>query len=211
MAVVKLLKSSSAKTVASKTPKAATPAKKPAKDSVKVRPGELIATIGGKKIGVKDSYISQFTKAFILDGGKTIAFTGTDGAGGFENEGQSLRLYDVATGKSRKVMAGYNMIDSVKSVKTADGKSALLVAQSDGGLGGDHFSIVDPVQGGEVYQAPGLAKFVSQKGNMLKLAMFNEESYMNGKPRPIGYKAVDLRAVLFNKVIVNKPTWEEFK
>lgn len=36
-------------------------------------------------------------RGWLINDGRDIVFSGRDGAGGFENEGQSLRVYNVAT------------------------------------------------------------------------------------------------------------------
>jgi hypothetical protein len=79
-------------------------------------------------------------------GGSLVAVSGLDGAGGFENEGQSLTAIDVAAGTRRRIIADYFPIVRVESVTDA-GRTALLVHMRDGGQGGLHVTVVDPARG----------------------------------------------------------------
>ena len=78
--------------------------------------------------------------------GSLVAVSGLDGAGGYENEGQSLTVIDVAAGTRRRVVADYFQIVRVEAA-SADGHVALLVHMRDGGQGGLHVTIVDPQRG----------------------------------------------------------------
>ena len=91
--------------------------------------GALYALIDGKQRKLADDAV----QAWNLESGRYVAFSGRDGSGGFENEGMSLRVFDTQTGRISKVMSEYVMVDSVTSVKLSNGKTALLVAMSDGG------------------------------------------------------------------------------
>src|SRR6187402_273533 len=57
--------------------------------------GELFVTIAGTEKKVTD----QAQQAWIINGGRHVVYSSSEGAGGYENEGQSLHLYDVDTGK----------------------------------------------------------------------------------------------------------------
>src|SRR5229473_600246 len=69
-------------------------------------PGLLYASIGDKEEKIADRALG----AWIIDGGRRIVYSGTDGAGGYENEGQSLRVYDIRTGRRKKILAEYFVI-----------------------------------------------------------------------------------------------------
>ncbi|NJM54416.1 MAG: hypothetical protein HC846_14190 [Blastocatellia bacterium] len=75
--------------------------------------GQLIITVNGQQKVVAE----EAADAWLISGGKEIVYTSRDGAGGFENEGQSLYIYDVQTGKSRKIMAQYYGIIGVSEHK----------------------------------------------------------------------------------------------
>lgn len=124
-------------------------------------PGSVLyATIGVKQKKIADSA----SAAWIVDKGHKVVFASTDGAGGFEGEGQGLHIYDVRTGEQRKIMSEYFVIDSVLDVKIDSVSHALVVTMHDGGLGAPHFAIVDP--DGErlfINQTPGLPAFTGTK------------------------------------------------
>src|SRR3982751_2367722 len=90
--------------------------------------GPLYATIGGRERKIADEAI----KAWIIQGGLSVVYTGRDGSGGFENEGQSLRIYDARTGQHRKIMSEYFEVSDIKEVTTSTNKTALLVEMEDG-------------------------------------------------------------------------------
>jgi len=96
--------------------------------------GELYITVGGKtkKIG-EDALI-----AWIIDGGSQVVYSARDGAGGFENEGESLRVYDVNSGRTRKILAEYESIEAVLEAKLTTGETLLLVRLVDGGVGASY-------------------------------------------------------------------------
>jgi hypothetical protein len=85
-------------------------------------------------------------RAWTLGTGSLVAVSGVDGAGGYENEGQSLTVIDVATGARRRVVADYFRIVRVELLES-DGHRALLVHMRDGGQGGLHVTVVDPRRG----------------------------------------------------------------
>ena len=111
--------------------------------------GPLLVTIDG----VEKRITEQSQQAWILDGGRYVVYTGSDGAGGFENEGQSLRLYDVCTGDRKRILSEYFMIDTVEEVMTTKSKRALLVHMVDGGLGASYVAVVDPLRGEVFFRA----------------------------------------------------------
>src|SRR5262245_46512326 len=110
--------------------------------------GELIAnrlyvTVNGRER--KGS--NEACLAWIIDDGKSVAYSWTDGSGGFENEGESLRIYDVRTGRIRKVLSEYMAIGALTPVRLTTGALALLIMMGDSGLGGSYFAVVDPKRG----------------------------------------------------------------
>lgn len=183
--------------------------------------GDLFITVGGKK---KKIYDAAFD-AWIVNGGKEIVFSGADGAGGFENEGQSLRIYDVKTGKTRKIMSEYGFVLGLSEAKLSNGANALLVRMGDGGLGGSYFAVVDPKRG-EVFFRP-LAELIEINGNKISLAFYKDEDWdaINNErdwTSELGQKAIPkptkakpqkteshgLTEILKNKVIYNKTNEE---
>lgn len=179
--------------------------------------GKLFITVGGKQRKIYDAAVD----AWIINGGREVVFSGADGAGGFENEGQSLRIYNVNTRKVRKIMSEYVFVVGLTEVKLSNSANMLLVRMGDGGLGGSYFAVVDPKRG-EVFFRP-LAELTKIEGDKIKLAFYKEEDWdailderglsdFNNKkaiPNPTKVKPEkienhDLKEMLKNKVIYNK-------
>jgi hypothetical protein len=178
--------------------------------------GRLFITVGGREKKIAEKAL----KAWIIDGGKAVVFSATDGAGGFEREGQSLRIYEVATGKTRKILSQYYMVDALAEVKLGTGENALLVRMSDGGLGGSYFSVVDPKRGEVFFRR--WAELSAINGDRITLAFYrqndwetiNEQRGISDSPKIIPQKTGvkpyknenhNLRTILKNNVIYNKP------
>lgn len=184
--------------------------------------GKLYVTVGGKQKMIAE----QANDVWLINGGKAVVYSARDGAGGFENEGQSLWIYEVASGKTRKIMAQYYMIVGLTEVKLTKGQTALLVRMEDGGLGGSYFSVVDP-QRGEVFFRP-LAEIAALKNDAITLFFYKDSDWetinqrrdlsyyenknafpaARAKVKPSKREVHDLKKILKNKVIYNKPTNE---
>jgi len=164
--------------------------------------GALYATIGGAEKKVAESA----QKAWVAGEGRTIAFSGKDGAGGYENEGQSLYLYDTRTGQSRKVMAEYFVIEDVKEARTSTGKQVLLALMSDSNLDAYHVAVIDPDRG-EVFCEDG-AKISTVEGDNLALAYYGDDDWdalrdkQDVKPQKI--QQYDLKELLAKAVMTNQ-------
>src|ERR1044071_9581666 len=65
--------------------------------------GALFVKIGGTEKKITD----QAQKAWIINGGRHVVYSSSDGAGGYENEGQSLHLYNVDTGTQKRILSHY--------------------------------------------------------------------------------------------------------
>lgn len=102
----------------------------------------VVTLITGDTLVVSDSAV----RAWTLGNGAMVAVSGLDGAGGFENEGQSLTVIDLGSGARRRVVADYYPIVNVERVDDA-GRPALLVHMRDGGQGSLHVTVVDPKRG----------------------------------------------------------------
>lgn len=183
--------------------------------------GDLFITVVGKK---KKIYDVAFD-AWIVNGGKEVVFSGADGAGGFENEGQSLRIYDVNTGKTRKIMSEYFFVLGLSDVKLSNGANALLVRMGDGGLGGSYFAVVDPKRGEVFFRH--FAEPIKINGDKITLAIYKEEDWETiinerdwtsesgqkaipepTKVKPEKTESYDLKELLKNKTIYNKTNEE---
>src|SRR5688500_5705996 len=77
--------------------------------------GALFVTIAGSEKKVTD----QAQQAWIINGGRQVVYSSSEGVGGYENEGQSLHLYDVDTGNHKRIMSEYFMVETVKEVITS--------------------------------------------------------------------------------------------
>jgi hypothetical protein len=165
--------------------------------------GPVYATIGGKETKISDAGV----EAWIIQGGRKLVYSGRDGAGGFENEGMSLHIYDARTAKLRKIMSEYFMVDKVSEVTTSTKRSALLVALSDGGLGASYFAVVDPARGEVFFRQ--WARLLSRKGDVVVLGRYREDDWEkfadeNAKVTPYKKERYNLNSLLNRRVIQNK-------
>ena len=133
--------------------------------------GPLYVSVGGRELRVTDKALN----AWIVGGGRQVAYSAPDGAGGYENEGNALHLYDLQSGKERKVLSEYFAIDRVTEVRTRNGKTAFLVEMRDGGLGASHVAVVDPRRG-EVFIA-SKARVQGRTGDRLVLGFYHDEDW----------------------------------
>jgi len=159
-------------------------------------------------------------QAWIIDDGKSVAYSWTDGSGGFENEGESLRIYEVRTGRIRKVLSEYMMIIALTPVRLTNGQLALLIKMGDGGLGGSYFAVVDPKRGEVFYRR--WAEVTGVNGDRITLAFYDPENWeeinaaragqeedpntviSTTKVKPIKVERHDLKRVLSLPVLHNK-------
>jgi len=166
--------------------------------------GPVYVTIGGKEKKIADG--GQDTR--IIERGRRLIYSGREGAGGFENEGQSLHVYDPQTGRQRKILSEYYMVVKVTEVTTSTKKTALLVKMEDGGLGASYFSVVNPDRGEVLFRL--WAKLSSRKGDVIVIKFYKEEDWdklnedKNAKVFPYKQERHNLNAILKRQVIFNK-------
>ena len=165
-------------------------------------PGPLIVTLGRNECELA----AKALRAWIINRRRQLVYSTPEGAGGFENEGQSLRLYDVRTGTQKEILNEYYAIDAVHEVTTKLGRSALIVDMKDGGLGASHVAVVDPRKG-EVFVA-NKAKVVRGDGQRLVLGFYRDpdwELLANGsKVIPYRTKTYHLEELLKSKPITRR-------
>jgi hypothetical protein len=169
--------------------------------------GTLYATINGAEIKVAEVAID----AWIIEQGRNLVYSMRDGAGGFENEGESLRVYNARTGKTRKIMSEYYAVHDLTEVKTTRGRTALLVAMTDGGLGAFYLAVVDPSRGEVFFRK--WARLLSRKGDIITIGYYRQDddwtafydNQQNPKVRPYKTEKYNLTAILKRRVITNKP------
>jgi hypothetical protein len=165
--------------------------------------GALFVTIAGTEKQVTD----QAQQAWIINGGKHVVYSSSEGAGGFENEGQSLHLYDVNTGNHKQVLSEYFMVETVKEVVTSNKKRALLVTMADGGLGASYVAVVDPWRGEVFFRR--WARILATTGDTIVLGFYRESDWgdeleSGRKVRPYKRERHNLKLLLRRPVIVHK-------
>ena len=164
--------------------------------------GALFVTIAGTEKKVTD----QAQQAWIINGGRHVVYSSSEGAGGYENEGQSLHLYDVDTGNHKRIMSEYFMVETVKEVITSNKKRALLVTMEDGGLGASYVAVIDPLRGEVFFRR--WARILAHKGDTFVLGFYREADWGELEPgkkvRPYKRERHNLKSLLRRPLIVNK-------
>lgn len=166
--------------------------------------GPVYVTIAGRESKIAD----RAMEAWVIRGGRQAVYSGADGAGGFEDEGQSLHLYDARTGKTKKIMSEYVAVNTVTEVTTSRGKTALLVDLVDGGLGGHYLAVVNPERGEVFFRK--WAKLLSRRGDRIVIGHYREDDWEkfqaneNARVRPYKTERQNLNIVLQGRVIHNK-------
>ena len=166
-------------------------------------PGRLFVVVGKTECKVSDDAL----KAWILRGGKQVIFSTPGGVGGFENEGQSLHLYDLVSDTQRVVLSEYFSIGAVLDLLTQTGQRAVIVEMHDGGLGASHIAIVDRHRG-EVF-VEQKAKVMSRTGHIVVLGYFHDEEWealAHGiNLRSYRTKSYSLSGIMKGKPILREP------
>jgi hypothetical protein len=164
--------------------------------------GALFVTIAGAEQRVTD----QAQQAWIINDGRHVVYSSSEGAGGYENEGQSLHLYEVDTGNRKRIMSQYFMVESVKEVITSNKKRALLVTMEDGGLGASYLAVVDPLRGEVFFRR--WARILANNGDTIVLGFYRESDWGDmaegKKVRPYKRERHNLNTLLLRRVVVNK-------
>ena len=164
--------------------------------------GALFVTIAGTEQKVTD----QAQQAWIINGGRHVVYSSNEGAGGYENEGQSLHLYDVDTRNHKRIMSEYFMVQRVKEVITSNKKRALLITMEDGGLGASYLAVVDPLRGEVFFRR--WVRILANKGDIIVLGFYREKDWgeleEGKKVRPYKRESHNLKTLLLRPVIVNK-------
>lgn len=182
--------------------------------------GSLHITVNGRARKIYDPVFA----AWIINDGRDVVFSSSDGSGGFENEGQSLRIHNVQKRLTRKIMSEYTGVDAVEAVRTSTGALALLVKMSDGGLGGSYFAVVDPGRGEVFYRR--WAEVTAIDGDRVTLAFYRADDWdaindarnwrqenpntvvSTTKIAPEKTETIDLKVALKGPVIVKRNSYE---
>lgn len=193
------------KVTAPKTPVTQTNSANQATSSRVDENGAVYARIGGKERIVGQGAVDSWTAG----DGRYVIYSGRDGAGGYENEGMSLRAFDTETGKTKKIMAETVMVTDVVSVKSG-GKTALIVKMQDGGLGAEHRALVDPTRG-QVYRSSMSTLLAS--GDKVTVKKYGPEAFESEgglkKAKPTKVETLSLKELLSRPVIENKDPMRE--
>lgn len=164
--------------------------------------GALFVTVAGTESKVTD----EAQQAWIINGGRHVVYSSSEGAGGYENEGQSLHLYDVKTGNHKRIMSQYFIVETIKEVITSNRKRALLVTLEDSGLGAYYLAVVDPWRGEVFFRR--WVRILANKGDTIVLGFYREQDWAEldeGKRvRPYKKERHNLKTLLRRPVIVNK-------
>lgn len=164
--------------------------------------GALFVTIAGTEKKITD----QAQQAWIINGGRHVVYSSSEGAGGYENEGQSLHLYDVDTGNHKRIMSEYFMVETVKEVITSNKKRALLVTMEDGGLGASYLAVVDPWRGEVFFRR--WVRILANRSDTIVLGFYRERDWgeldEGRKVRPYKRERHNLKSLLLRPVIVNE-------
>ena len=164
--------------------------------------GALFVTIAGTEQKVTD----QAQQAWIISGGRHVVYSSNEGSGGYENEGQSLHLYDVDTRNHKRIMSEYFMVQRVKEVITSNKKRALLITMEDGGLGASYLAVVDPLRGEVFFRR--WVRILANNGDIIVLGFYREKDWGDleegKKVRPYKRERHNLKTLLLRPVIVNK-------
>src|SRR5215510_7587917 len=164
--------------------------------------GALFVTIAGTEEKVTD----QAQQAWIINGGRHVVYSSSEGAGGYENEGQSLHLYDLDTRNHKRIMSEYFMVQRVKEVITSNQKRALLVTMEDGGLGASYLAVVDPWRGEVFFRR--WVRILANNGEIIVLGFYREDNWeeldTGKKVRPYKRESHNLKTLLLRPIIVNK-------
>lgn len=153
----------------------------------------VTATIDGQ-----EKQIAPFGyKAWVIDEGHLVAYS-SKGSGGFENEGQTLYLYNAKTGSAHRILSAKFEITGVERMESAMGKVAYLVSMEDGGLGATHIAVVDPPRG-QVFHEDGATFFAVEKGSFT-VNWYKDEDWAklanHAEVKPEKTKRFDLDEVL---------------
>jgi hypothetical protein len=178
----------------------------PRATKVRIEMRDIYGTLFVTIVGTEKKVTDQAQQAWIINGGRHVVYSSNEGAGGFENEGQSLHLYDVDTGKHKRIMSEYFIVEKVKEVIASNKKRALLVTMEDGGLGASYFAVVDPWRGEVFFRR--WVRVLTNKGDTIVLGFYREGDWerleAGRKVRPYKTERHNLKSLLRRPVIVNK-------
>lgn len=148
--------------------------------------GDLIVSVAGKE----KTLARNVWKFWQFDGGRTLLWAGSDGGGGFENEGQSLWRYDSVTGASRKLVAEVFAIRNVREARGVSGRRVFVLSMVDGGLGAPHIAVIR--ENGKTVWRQTVARLAAIRNGRIALALLHiNDDTSPIRPRRIVYRRID--------------------
>lgn len=130
------------------------------------RTGEAMARIGDRGISVGSGAL----RVWLLDDGKFVGYSTPEGAGGYENEGEALFLYDIRAKHCQEALREVFPIQEVVTARSRAGRLFFVVRMRDGGLGAPHLGIVYQRRG-YVWRAP-FTELVLIEGGRAMIAQY---------------------------------------
>jgi hypothetical protein len=181
------------------------------KPEFSIESGRLCWEESGRKVTIADGVDGFWPIAIdeAGDGGhralQAVAYAKADGAGGYENEGQSLYLWAPGYREGRKLVAEYFRIQQVDSLQARSGHTVLVIVMKDGGLGATHVGFADPERG-ELFRADG-ADVVQHEDGAVRIGWFRDADWnllgQDASVRPQRSERFDLDALLKRRVMHN--------
>lgn len=161
------------------------------------RSGDVVVTIGGQERVVGSGAL----RAWRVAGGRMAVYASMDGAGGYEDEGEGLTVYDVAKNHCELVMREMYRVIRVDESRAWSGRLVLFVTMDDGGVGATHVGIVDPMRG-QVFRQPYARFDRIERGRVVIAGVPNPDRSEGPPPR---YRAYDLDDLLGRSLVVIPP------
>ncbi len=156
----------------------------------------VYVTVQGRELQLTDGAIS----AFLLAGGRYVAWSGPDGVRGPYGVGQSLYVYDTRTRAVARVMAELAAVEQVEAISLSNGEEAFVVALRDVGAVAPHLAIVHP-QRGQVFRGL-LTEAYDRRGDLLRLRTF----VLGDKRATLEEFQLDLKVLMRGPVLEAAPT-----
>jgi hypothetical protein len=170
-------------------------------------PDQVTGTVYARVNGVAQPIANNAWRAWRTDGGREVVWASTEGAGGFENEGQSLHRYRFDDGRRLKLMAEYYIVSNLQEARSACRRRAFLVGMNDGGLGASHVAIVHPAHG-QVYRLQ-FSRFGGTSQGVTTVLEYRPGEATNWEnlaaAQPLRRHRLRLDEVLDRPLIVNPP------
>ncbi len=165
--------------------------------------GPLFVTIDGKERKIA----KEAVEAWIIEGGRRLAYTTAEGAGGM-GAGGTLMLFDAQTNQHKKLATSEDDLVDLKEARSGDGKTVLILETSGAENCAPEIMMIDPSRGEVFSESP--AQVLSIKGDLMLLGYFKEAEWEKNceskKMKPYKTKSFSLNALLKRSVITKRPS-----